>query len=169
MNYLPDAKNHGAEIFTEVAVDYVEKNNGQYHVHFKLVGAGTEKFKEADPFITADIVVLSAGTLGSSEILLRSKQKGLAISDQVGNHFSGNGDVLGFGYNTDHEVNGVGFGSRKPDTKSAAGPCITGVIDLRNQPDLEDGMVIEDAAIPGVLGSVLPVTLAIEAKKDRGE
>jgi cholesterol oxidase len=165
MNYLPDAKNHGAEIYTEVGVDYVEKKDGKYHIHFKVMGAGTDKFQEADPFITADIIVLAAGTLGSTEILLRSKEKGLAISDQAGNHFSGNGDVLGFGYNTDHEVNGLGFGAIRPEKKSAAGPCITGVIDLRNQPDLEDGMVIEDAAIPGALGAALPLTLAIEAKK----
>jgi hypothetical protein len=31
--------------------------------------------------------------LGSSEILLRSNKSGLPTSDQLGKHFSGNGDV----------------------------------------------------------------------------
>ena len=52
---------------------------------------------------------VAAGTLGSTEILLRSKSKGLATSDHVGRRFTGNGDVLGFGYNTDRIIEGIGF------------------------------------------------------------
>ena len=48
--------------------------------------------------------------LGSTEILLRSKANGLSLSDQVGKHFTGNGDVLGFGYDTDTVIDGVGYG-----------------------------------------------------------
>src|SRR5258706_2063090 len=151
MNYLPDAKANGAEIFTEIAVSHIEKKEEKWLVHFNILEDSTEKFNAPTEFIEADIVILAGGTLGSTEILLRSKQKGLAVSDKVGFDFSGNGDVLGFAYNTDSEIEGVGAGTRAIHKDEAAGPCITGVIDLRYQPDLEDGMIIEDAAVPGAI------------------
>jgi choline dehydrogenase-like flavoprotein len=41
-------------------------------------------------------VIIAAGTLGSTELLLRCKKLGkLKISDKVGNHFSTNADILG--------------------------------------------------------------------------
>ena len=42
-------------------------------------------------------VFLGAGALGSTEILLRSKEMGLDMSEQVGQHMSGNGDMFAFG------------------------------------------------------------------------
>ncbi len=45
--------------------------------------------------VTAPIVILAAGTLGSNEILLRSKEKGLLVSDRLGEGYSSNGDQLG--------------------------------------------------------------------------
>ena len=66
----------------------------------RSAGRGREKFKAPLIAITADVVVLGAGTLGSTEILLRSAQHGLAVSNQLGQRFTGNGDVLAFGYNT---------------------------------------------------------------------
>ncbi len=162
MNYLPDARNYGAEIFSDASVSYIEKKENKWHVHFNISGAGEEKFTANTSFVEADIVILSAGTLGSTEILLRSKGKGLKISDTTGNHFSGNGDVLGFGYNTDSIIDGVGAGVTVVMPERAAGPCITGVIDLRNQTILEDGMIVQDAAIPGALASILPNSLFVD-------
>ncbi|HRX93018.1 MAG TPA: GMC family oxidoreductase N-terminal domain-containing protein [Chitinophagaceae bacterium] len=164
MNYLPDAFNHGAEIFTETSVRYIEKNGDKWHVHYEPVSAGQEKFTNSTDFVECDMVIVSAGTLGSTEILLRSKEKGLKISDRLGENFSGNGDVLGFGYNTDRTVFNVGAGKRTPKLPQAPGPCITGVIDIRDQPVLNDGMIIEDAATPGALAPLLGPTLAAEAK-----
>jgi hypothetical protein len=45
-------------------------------------------------------VFLGAGSLGTTEILLRSKQLGLKMSQKVGTSMSGNGDILAFGYVT---------------------------------------------------------------------
>lgn len=42
-------------------------------------------------------VFLGAGALGTTEILLRSKGLGLRMSEKVGTHMSGNGDILAFG------------------------------------------------------------------------
>ena len=163
MNYLPDARNHGAEIFTRVSVQSIERQGERWLVHYRLLEAGREKFDAPTMFVSADMVVLAAGTLGTTEILLRSKAAGLPLSDQVGRHFTGNGDVLGFGYNNDETINGIGFGNRSPAEQEPVGPCITGIIDARNQPQLDEGMVIEEGAVPGALSAFLPTTLAVAA------
>ncbi|MBW4688165.1 MAG: GMC family oxidoreductase N-terminal domain-containing protein [Komarekiella atlantica HA4396-MV6] len=160
MNYLPDAKNHGAEIYTQVTVRHIERQDNRWLVHFQLLNAGQEKFDAPTMFVSADIVILAAGTLGSTEILLRSQQAGLTLSNEVGHNFTGNGDVLAFGYNTEQNINGVGFGNRPPSGREPVGPCISGIIDLREQPRLDNGMVIEEGSIPGALAPILPKSLA---------
>ena len=164
MNYLPDARNHGAEIFTHTAVRYVERQGDYWLVHYQLVESGREKFDAPTLIVRARVVILSAGTLGSTEILLRSQQNGLATSDMLGKRFSGNGDVLGFAYNTDRQINSIGYGDKKPGAFDPVGPCITGVIDLRGQDDLNDGMIIEEGVIPGALSVSLPAAFAVQAK-----
>ena len=95
MNYLPDAWNHGAEIYTQVAVRHLERRNNRWVVHYQLLNSGRERFDAPTLFVTADLVILGAGTLGSTEILLRSKALGLSVSDTVGQHFTGNGMCWG--------------------------------------------------------------------------
>lgn len=163
MNYLPDAWNHGAEIFCECAVKYLERRNDAWVVHFQVVGQGRGKFDAPELFVTADLVVVSAGTLGSTEILLRSKRKGLQLSDFVGKHFSGNGDVLAFSYNNDQVINGIGFGTHTDGSVDPVGPCITSIIDHRNTPNWQDGFVIEEGSIPGAIGPAMPEALATAA------
>ena len=113
--------------------------------------------------VSADLVILGAGSLGSTEILLRSKAHGLAVSDQVGERFTGNGDVLAFAYDTDHVINGVGWGHHRPGEIPAVGPCITSVIDLRRQSQLDDGMIIEEGSPPGPIAGFLPGALSVAA------
>ena len=114
-------------------------------------------------FVSADIVILGAGTLGSTEILLRSQGAGLPLSDQLGRHFTGNGDVLGFSYNADEEIDGVGWGPHPPGELPPVGPTITGIIDKRQSPGGE-GLVIEEGAIPGVMANFIPEAMALAAK-----
>jgi len=163
MNYLPDAKNRGAEIYTSVDVRWVERVEDRWLVHYEVLGAGREKFKAPEMTVSADLLILGAGSLGSTEILLRSKARGLALSDQIGERFTGNGDVLGFAYNTDLEINGVGWGHHRPGEIPPVGPCITSVIDLRQQKVLDDGMVIEEGSPPGPVAGFLPGALAVAA------
>ena len=110
-------------------------------------------------------VFLGAGTLGTTEILLRSKQRGLRMPRAVGTQMSGNGDILAFGYNTDYEVNAMARSPTRPgaDPKAAApvGPTITGIIDYRDQPNALDGFVIEEGAVPSAL--VPDVQLLLES------
>jgi cholesterol oxidase len=165
MNYLPDACRHGARIFTEASVrTVVPAGDGRWNVRYQILDAGREAFAAGELTVNAAVVVLAAGTLGSTEILLRSRKAGLSTSDQLGTRFTGNGDVLGFAYNCDEEMNAVGFGNEDPEDREPVGPCITGIIDRRGTEDLEHGMVIEEGAAPGPLGSQLPLVLSAAAK-----
>jgi choline dehydrogenase-like flavoprotein len=86
----------------------------------------------------------------------------------LGRGFSGNGDTLGFAYNcavddTNPErtpIYGIGAGNlwpKKPDSEATRpGPCITGIIDMRDAGDVKDGMVIEDGVLPSGLSLAYP-------------
>ena len=163
VTYLADAVNHGAHLFTEAAVRRIERRGDRWLVHFQPVATGRERFDAPTIFLTADIVVLAAGTLGTTEILLRSREAGLSLSNRLGHGFSGNGDVLGFGYNNDAPVNAVGFGRRRRG-REAVGPTIAGIIDLREGPVLDEGFVIEEAAIPSAVAALMPAFLASSAR-----
>jgi cholesterol oxidase len=164
MNYLPDAKAFGAEIFTCVAVRRLARAADGWQVFFRLLEAGREVFDAPEQFITADHVILAAGSLGSTEILLRSRQSGLPLSGELGRHFTGNGDVLGFAYNCDRPIHGIGRGRLPVEQDTPVGPTITGIIDLRRQPELETGLVIEEGALPGALAGLIPTLFALAAK-----
>lgn len=165
MNYLPDAVHHGARIFTEVEVVRIERADDHWIVRYNLLGLGREKFRGPPLVMTADVVVLAAGALGSTGILLRSQEAGLALSDRLGTRFTGNGDGLGFGLNRKERVDGSGAGDRAPDPKHPPGPCITSVIDDRATAG-NQGIVIEDAVIPGALAEIMPFTLLRDMLRD---
>ncbi|WP_298303581.1 GMC oxidoreductase [uncultured Erythrobacter sp.] len=164
MNYLPDAANHGAEIFTEAKVSHVERVGDVWHVHVSHNDGGED---HAPVVITADHVVLGAGALGSTEILLRSREKGLPVSDRLGASFSGNGDALGFAYDSyfksekkEDEVRAepfyaIGIGMNDVAKEAYPGPCITGVIDMRDNEDVTKGLVIEEGVAPGIIAAGL--------------
>ena len=157
MTYLPDAKNHGAEIFTQTKVSHLSRKNDHWIVHYAVSNNSSDLFDAPDQFVHADIVVLAAGTLGSTEIMLRSKAHGLATSDQIGKRFSGNGDVLAFTYNCDQEIDGIGRGTRGFDTDNPVGPCITSVIDTRAVSDnYKDGITIEEGNLSSAMAPLLP-------------
>lgn len=171
MNYLPDSVNFGADIFVECSVSHLEKSDDKWIIHFELLGAQRHKFDAPEMYVTADNVVLSAGTLGSTEIMLRTKEKGLKVSDKLGFHFSGNGDVLGFGYNTEEKINGIGRGDHL-DKENPVGPCITSVIDMRKTENLEDGMILEEGSAPSPMATFFPTfmaTMATLAGKDESK
>jgi len=173
MNYLPDAWNHGAELFCEVAVRWVEKvDGGGWRVRYQILDAGRAAWHDEPLAVTAGVVVLAAGTLGTTEVLLRSGQHGLALSDQVGRRFSGNGDVLGFAYNTETVCDSVGFGGhlapsgagQEQGGPAPVGPTITGAIRIHDPAAVERGITIEEGSLPGPLGGLLPPALALAAR-----
>jgi cholesterol oxidase len=163
VTYLPDAVNHGASIFTQVEVRSIRRDGDEWLALFDLLGHDREAFNAPEQAIRARIVVLAAGTMGSAEILLRSRARGLALSPMLGHRFTGNGDVLAFGYANDVEINGVGAGDPPKGTSEPVGPCITGIIDLRSTPRFEDGMVIEEGSLPSALAPAAPALFASAA------
>jgi cholesterol oxidase len=157
VNYLPDAKNHGAEIYTGITAHHVESKDGNWVLHCHA-GHST-----ADIEITAEVVVLAAGTLGTNEILLRSRERGLPLSDHLGTRFSGNGDLVGWSYNTNETINAFGFGTRSPKGRAPVGPFASSVIDDR---EAHDYLIIE-GTFPG--GMVNGVALLLSMLNFQGE
>jgi len=116
------------------------------------------------PCLSAHIVVLAGGAVGSTEVLLRSKDLlDLRLSPALGMGFSANGDGLGFATLQDQPVHGLGLGAKPPVPGRTVGPTITGVIDTRDRVPLEKGMLIEDGAVPGAIGHLWQELLALGA------
>ena len=163
MNYLPDAVNHGAEIFCNIDVEHVARVADHWVVYYDVFNSERDKFKAPLLIVRAANVVIAGGALGSTEILMRSRLKGLEVSDTLGNRFTGNGDVLGFAYNCNEKIDGIGLGKLCNEAQyqpiGPVGPCITGIIDMRNQPRLEDGMTFEEGSIPAPMAAVINMSM----------
>ena len=169
MNYLPLAWTHGTEMFTQVGVERIDMRDGFHRVHYLHRPDGRP---EARGWVTTRALILAAGTLGSTEILLRSRQRrGLALSDWVGRGFSANGNYLGF---VDYQyveppvitnTAGVGIAGGVPDPP--VGTSIQGAIDFREPGrPLQRRVVIEDLAHAHALAP--GVTLLMLADLNRG-
>ncbi|KAL2068473.1 hypothetical protein VTL71DRAFT_16571 [Oculimacula yallundae] len=167
VNYLSDAWNWGAEMFCECEVRYIKKHPDPeeegylvfFAWHGSCRGAFQERLYEDLMWVHAKkCVFLGAGSIGTTEILLRSKKLGLSMSDKVGTGMSGNGDILAFGYNTDAEVNAIG--RQYPSPYKPVGPTISGIIDCRDDHDNPlDGFVIQEGAIPKALAPLFQTML----------
>ena len=172
-NYLPDAVAHGAHIFCEISVRTVERSpegsDAPWTVSFASTADGRTRFAAPASFVCADVVVLAAGTLGSTEILHRSRARGLAVSPRLGHRFTGNGDVLAFAYDVQGQpMRGIGAGRRPVTADTAVGPSITGAVDLTGKPTPGKGALIEEGAVPGALRMLMPAAFAVAADIDDG-
>jgi cholesterol oxidase len=158
LTYLPAAVGHGAEIFTRVQVRSLAKErDGKWRIN---IATRPEEGWETRITLTANIVVLGAGTLGSTEILLRSRAEGLALSERLGERFTTNGDALATAYNNDRAVNSVGVGYPAKVHTEPVGPAVAGLIDLRRTEKLEDGLALVEASIPSGASALLPALFA---------
>jgi cholesterol oxidase len=160
MTFLPDAKAHGAELYTEVTVRWIEAADGKYRVVWRWTEADDDAALRT---ITADVVILAAGVLGSTEILLRSAQRGLPSSGRIGTDFSANGDFLSFAYNGNAKAHAVGAGTRSVAALGPIGPTIAGVIEPPPGQPLAEQYIIEEGAIPGAICDGLPIAFAVGA------
>lgn len=145
MNYLPMAAQAGAEIYTQTKVEAVEKlKEGGWRVHGVYVRLGKKDQKFT---IDAANVVLAAGSINSTEILLRSANlRGLPVSPMLGSRFGGNGDFFGLSYNGDYRTQVLGFGTKteSPGAKMPPGPTIVGAIRYNPNGPVEKRFTIED-------------------------
>jgi len=166
MNYLPTAVRAGAELYTGATVLAVDPRAEDFGaVYFTYTDYDLSRIlqgltasdlpgREGVFQLRARMVILAAGSLGSSEILLRSRELGLVGKlPCLGTRFSANGDGLHFGVDQNEEVNAVGWGADgwAYANGKCPGPSIVSMIDLRDGQRPSDGMVIEDGIIPGPL------------------
>jgi cholesterol oxidase len=158
LTYLPAAARSGARIFTRVLVRSVAKGrDGRWRIN---AVSRPEGGWETRMRLDAGIVVLGAGTLGSTEILLRSRAEGLALSDRLGERFTTNGDALANAYNNDRAVNSIGVGYPPRANTEPVGPAVAGLVDLRGTEKVEDGLALVEASIPSAAASILPLLFA---------
>jgi cholesterol oxidase len=157
LTYLPDAARHGAEIFSHAKVRRVAKaHDGRWQVQLERLD-GPNGAADADICVSADIVVLAAGTLGSTEILLRSRAAGLALPDCLGRRFSANGDIIAFGYGGRTRVNAIGVGHPARIEGLDVGACVSGQIEIVNEENLAGSLTIQEGVLPSALAPLLPV------------
>ena len=144
-----------------------DQHSSSWKVYYKR-SINEKDFEIEEQVVTANYVILGAGALGSTKILLKSKERGLKLSEKIGSNFTGNGDVLGFCYHSDYVINSMGQDTGKYDKikPTSPGPCITAVIDLRSLPGMpyKDGMVIEDGSLPGATVQLVEQFLLIAGK-----
>ena len=111
-NLLVEACRKGAEIYTGASVVRLEKRQEQDSTRWIIQVVHTDRKlreRQGEAFeIHAHHVILAAGSLGSTELLLRSENRdGLRFSTELGNHFSSNGDMLAAGYDQKLPSNSV--------------------------------------------------------------
>lgn len=136
-------------IVTGASALRIERDNAGY---WKLYVTHTDlqlRQREAGPFtLRASKIILSSGTMGSTEILLNSASAGMVFSDQLGRKFSANGDMLVTAHNLSEEARSVAEEFPAEAKVRPTGPTITGMIDLRTG-NPETDLVIQDLAVPG--------------------
>lgn len=97
LTYLPMAESkYGLEIFPLHAVDYVAPAASGYRVHFTRLDPDRPGRGEPGSVVGARVVV-SAGSLGSTQLLLKSRDRHKTLPKlpaSLGRRFSGNGDML---------------------------------------------------------------------------
>ena len=158
ITYIADAVDHGAAVFCESRAQSISKTESGWEIVVQdLSKPGGSRH------ISAAIVVLAAGTLGTNELLLRAQQHGLALSARLGEKFSANGDDLVFADKLEVPVNAIatGFPPQAPRGHAPVGPHSMAMIDLGD----EDGPLwVHDGTMMAMMASFAPLENLLEAK-----
>ena len=134
-NYIPWAEKHGAEVRPLHLVTDVQPVDGGYKVSFDRLENG----QRLPGSQTARIVVVSAGSLGSTELLLRCREVNGTlpnVSPFLGRNWSSNGDFLTPAF----------YDNRAVDP--SIGPTITCAIDFLDRSCDGQSFWIEDGGFP---------------------
>jgi cholesterol oxidase len=99
ITYIADAVDHGATVLCESRAQSISKTGSGWEIVVQDLSKAS-----ASRRIEAPIVVLAAGTLGTTELLLRAQQRGLSSRRSWVRKFSANGDDLVFASNLDEPV-----------------------------------------------------------------
>jgi cholesterol oxidase len=153
LNYLADAEAQGAEVRPLSLVSHVESLGSRWRVHYDRLEGG----RRIPTFIDARRVILAAGSLGSTEILLRSRDRYRTIrglSRALGRGWSSNGDFLTPAVYKNRRV------------AASEGPTITGAIDFLDGSQDGARYFVEDGGFPNLLQHMAkghPASLLLKA------
>jgi cholesterol oxidase len=166
--YLSQAEWYGAQIRIRCeAREIAPRGNSKYLVRYvehleeheghRLDTSDTSQLPLKE--MSADQLVLAAGAIGSTFLMLRNKQHFPNVSHRLGTRLSGNGDLLGFAVK--HNVSGP----QSDSFHASRGPVITSSIRISNQADTDDrphastqrGFYIQDAGYPNIANWLLHV------------
>ncbi|MGW6378045.1 GMC family oxidoreductase [Rhodococcus sp. NPDC055112] len=137
LNYLAAAEDSGAVIAPLSLARYLSREDEGWQVHFDHLDGGRRR----PDSVTARRVILAAGSLGSTELLLRSRDEHRTLADlprALGRGWSSNGDFL----------TPAGYG--RTSVAPTSGPTITSAIDFLD--GARGGRYfVEDGGIPNLL------------------
>ncbi|MFO1128997.1 MAG: GMC family oxidoreductase [Rhodospirillales bacterium] len=145
LNYLAVAERHGAEIRPLSLVSHIAAEGDRFAVVYDEVGEGVRNRRVA----RGRKVFLAAGSLGSTEVLFRSRDlfRSLpGVSDALGYGWSSNGDFLTPAFYTDRRLS------------PTLGPTITAAIDFLDGSQGGCRYFVEDGGFPDVLGNFIRST-----------
>ncbi|HEX3232869.1 MAG TPA: FAD-dependent oxidoreductase [Gemmatimonadales bacterium] len=145
LNYLARAARLGAEIRALHLARAIEPIEQGYRVRFDVIDP--DRHTRTPGMHTADRVILAAGSLGSTELLLRCRDQYRTLprlSPFLGKNWSSNGDFLTPAF----------YSKREPPVSPSHGPTITAGIDFLDGPP-GAAFLIEDGGIPDLLKAYL--------------
>jgi cholesterol oxidase len=148
ITYIARAEQLGAEVRTHHEahrLDPPADGNTLWRVGYR--GLGEEK----DGELAAPVVVLAAGCLGSSRMLLKNRSRLRCLSPALGSRFSGNGDALGAAF--DPRASEVG------DAHTDYGPSMTSRLDYSQ----EHGFMLADGGLPTNFGGLLEIVRMVDS------
>jgi cholesterol oxidase len=146
LNYLAAAEQSGAAIQTLSLVTHISPAGDGWRVHYDRLRDGQREPAE----IVAKSVVLGAGSLGSTEILLRSRDEYKTLpklSHSLGHGWSSNGDFLTPAF----------YDARR--ISPTIGPTITCAIDFLDGSQNGARFFVEDGGFPNLLGNFVKARL----------
>lgn len=142
LNYLAQAEDAGAEIRPLSIVSHIVPEGAGYAVVYDDITDGTRH----ERVVRAKQVVLAAGSLGSTEILFRSRDRFKTlpgISPALGQSWTSNGDFLTPAFYQGRTLS------------PTIGPTITAAIDYLDGVDNAAQYFVEDGGFPDVLGNAV--------------
>ena len=140
LNYLAAAEDSGAIIQTHSLVTHLSSLGSTWRVHYDRIDVAGCRREPA--YVDAKRVILAAGSLGSTEILLRCRDEYRTLSrlsPALGRGWSSNGDFLTPAIYKDRLVN------------ASEGPTISGAIDFLDGSDKGARYFVEDGGFPNLL------------------
>jgi cholesterol oxidase len=141
LNYLAVAERHNAEIRPLHVVNGIAPEQDGYRVSFSRIDSGTLK----PGSVTGRLVVVAAGSLGSTELLLRcrAQQTLTGLSARLGMGWSSNGDFLTPAIHPFRRVD------------PSYGPTITAAINLLDGGADGQDVFIEDGGFPSIVDNLM--------------